>query len=76
MAADEMNNEGERIEFPDYPPLDETGTVDLWQLEANLAMTPAQRMKQLENFMELARAMREAGKRFYGELSATDSETP
>jgi len=76
MAADEMNNEDERVEFPDYPPLDETGTVDLWQLEANLAMTPAQRMKQLENFMELARAMREAGKRFYGELSATDSETP
>ena len=64
----------ERIDFPDYPPLDETGTVDLWQIEANLALTPAQRMKQLEGFLELYHAMRRAGQKHYNELPSTDPE--
>jgi hypothetical protein len=64
----------ERIDFPDYPPLDETGTVDLWQIEANLALTPAQRMKQLEGFLELYQAMRRAGQKHYDELPPTDPE--
>jgi hypothetical protein len=62
--ADERADE--RIEFPDYPPMDETGMVDLWQLQANLALTPAQRMKQLEGFLELYQAMRRAGQKYYG----------
>jgi hypothetical protein len=74
--AGEPTDDEERIEFPEFPPMDETGSVDLWQLEANLALTPAQRIKQFENFMELARAMRQAGKKYYGELSAADPETP
>jgi hypothetical protein len=76
MAADEMGDDEARIDFPEYPPLDESGTVDLWQIEANLALTPAQRIRQFENFMELARAMREAGKKHYGELPAADPKAP
>jgi hypothetical protein len=70
--ADDVGED--RIEFPDYPPLDETGTVDLWQIEANLALTPAQRMKRFEAFLELCQAMRAAGAKHYGDVSATDPE--
>ena len=72
MAADEPDTE--RIDFPDYPPLDETGTVDLWQIEASLALTPAQRMRQFESFLELCQTLRAAGQKHYGDLSATDPE--
>jgi len=72
MAGDETDTE--RIDFPDYPPLDETGTVDLWQIEASLALTPAQRMKQFESFLELCQTLRAAGQKHYGDLSATDPE--
>ena len=65
----------ERIDFPDYPPTDESGMVDVWQIEANLAMTPAQRMKQLEGFLELYDAMRRAGNKHYDELPSIDPET-
>ena len=68
--------EDERIDFPDYPPLDESGMVDLRQLEANLALTPGQRMKQLEGFLELCQAMRRAGTKHYEQLSLVDPKTP
>jgi len=68
--ADDVGED--RIAFPDYPPLDETGTVDLWQIEANLALSAAQRMKQFDSFLELNQAMRAAGAKHYGDLSATD----
>ena len=69
MAGDAAQT---RIAFPDYPPLDETGTVDLWQIEANLALTPAQRIKQFEGFLELCQAFRKAGMKHHGDISATD----
>jgi hypothetical protein len=64
----------ERIAFPDYPPVDETGTVDLWQIEANLALTHAERMKRFESFLELCQTLRAAGQKHYGDLPATDPE--
>ena len=70
--ADEPKDQ--RVEFPDYPPLDESGMVDLSQLEANLALTPAQRMKQFAGFLELHNAIRRAGKKYYDELSPVDPE--
>jgi hypothetical protein len=72
--AGENDNDG-RIDFPDYPPLDESGTVDLWQLESNLALTPAQRMRQLDGFLELCQAMKRAGKKHYDQLSSVDPKT-
>jgi hypothetical protein len=56
--------------------MDETGTIDLWQLEASLALTPEERVRQFEAFAELFQAFREAGRRYYGELPSTDPEAP
>jgi hypothetical protein len=72
-----MSNEvsDELIDFPDYPPLDETGMVDLWQIEANLAMTPAQRIEKFLRFLELQAAMKQAGRAHYANVHASDSET-
>ena len=71
--ADEAKDE--LIDFPDYPPLDETGMVDLWQIVANLALTPAERIQRLQGFLELYDAMRQAGKKYYAALSSTHSQT-
>lgn len=71
-----MSSQDEPVDMPDYPPMDESGWVDLTQIKANLALTPAQRMKQFEGFLELAAAMREAGRKYYGDLPAIDSQTP
>ena len=60
------------IGFPDYPPTDETGNVDLWQIECNLALTPAQRIKRFEAFLEFCQTLRKAGMKHYGNLPASD----
>jgi hypothetical protein len=60
------------IGFPDYPPMDETGTVDLWHIECNLALTPAERIKQFEGFIEFCQTLRTAGMKHYANLPATD----
>jgi hypothetical protein len=54
------------LDFPEFPPLDETGTVDLWQLEVNRSMTPTQRMRQYEVFAEMYEAFKKAGAKHYG----------
>jgi hypothetical protein len=53
-------------EMPLYPPLDETGTVDLYQLEASLRLTPAARIRQLQQFINFAHAARKARIKRYG----------
>jgi hypothetical protein len=63
------------VDFPDYPPMDETGMVDLWQIEANLALTPAQRIKKFLGFLKLQSAMRRGGMKYYGNLPSSDSPT-
>jgi hypothetical protein len=70
-----MADESERNAFPDYPPLDESGMVDLPQVEANLALTPSRRIKQLEGFLELYEAMRRAGTKHYDQLPSVDPKT-
>ena len=48
-------------DFPDFPPMDETGEVDLSLVDVMLDYTPAQRISQLEGaleFIELARQWR------------------
>ena len=63
------------IDFPDYPPMDETGMVDLWQIEANLAMTPAQRIEKFSRFLEFQEAIRRAGRKRNGDVPQSDSKT-
>ena len=74
MAGDEPKEYG--IHFPDYPPMDESGTVDLWQLEENLRLTPQERMKRFAQFAELCDAFRAAGRKHYGQIPPTNSEAP
>ncbi|HYE16967.1 MAG TPA: hypothetical protein VEA69_00860 [Tepidisphaeraceae bacterium] len=59
-------NAPDPIDFPDFPPLDDSGTVDLWQIRSNLSLTPEQRMEQYFQWMEFVRDVREAGARYYG----------
>ena len=70
--ADETDQE--RIDFPDYPPMDETGMVDLWQIEESLSLTPAQRMRRFEEFLIFSYALRKAGMKLHGDISETDPE--
>jgi hypothetical protein len=70
--ADESNEE--QVDFPDYPPLDETGMVDLWQIEANLAMTPAQRIQKFMRFLELENAIRRARANHNGDIPSSHSK--
>jgi len=53
-------------DFPEFPPMDKTGTVDLWQLRHNLSLTPEQRLEQYFNWLEFLEAAREAGRKLYG----------
>jgi hypothetical protein len=53
-------------EMPDFPPTDETGDVDLSQVEYCLSLTPAQRIEQNYHFRLFAEKLRQAGERYYG----------
>jgi hypothetical protein len=59
-------------ELPEYADMDPTGHVDLAQIDCNLALTPAERIRQYEMFLEMARAFRQAGMRHYGFDPALD----
>lgn len=52
-------------DLPLFPPTDETGDVDLWQIQYNLSLTPTQRIEQNDRFAEFVELVREAGRRFY-----------
>ncbi len=49
-----------------FPRTDETGEVDLEQIEFNLSLTPQERFEQYFEWMEFADVLRAAGRRFYG----------
>lgn len=66
-------NSHDPIDFPDFPPLDESGTVDLWQIRYNLSLTPEMRMEQYFQWMEFVNDVREAGARYYGVESRATS---
>jgi hypothetical protein len=59
-------SESEPDVLPEFPELDPTGHVDLAQIDCNLMLTPAERIRQHEMFLEMARAFRRAGMRHYG----------
>jgi hypothetical protein len=45
---------------------DETGDVDLEQIEYNLSLTPSQRMEQYFQWLEFMEIAREAGRKLHG----------
>jgi hypothetical protein len=53
-------------DLPDFPPTDESGEVDLTQVQYNLSLTPTQRLEQNDRFAEFIAVVREGGRRFYG----------
>jgi hypothetical protein len=59
-------------DFPLYPELDPTGHVDLSQIDCNLTMTPAQRIRQLEDLLDFARLAQAARIKLYGFDPAAD----
>jgi hypothetical protein len=54
------------VGFPLYPELDPTGHVDLSQIDCSLMLTPAQRIRQLEEMLKFARHMQAERIRRYG----------
>ncbi len=49
-----------------FPPTDESGDVDLNQIEWNLRLTPAERLRPIAAMREFAEAARAARIRLYG----------
>lgn len=47
-------------DLPDFPEMDPTGTVELAQIECNLNLTPLERLRQHDRFLEFFRAARRA----------------
>jgi hypothetical protein len=48
---------------------DESGDVDLEQVEHNLSLTPAQRLELNDRFAAFVAVVREGGRKFYGKAS-------
>jgi hypothetical protein len=67
MAADLAKN-GRPL---DVLRTDESGEVDLEQIEYNLSLTPAQRLQQLQDCVEFAISVRRAGEDVYGPIPST-----
>jgi hypothetical protein len=47
---------------PRYPYMDESGTVDLSQIDCSLALTPVERLRRHSEFVELIQGVRLAGR--------------
>ena len=62
----------ELLQMPLYPPLDETGHVDLYQIDAQLELTPKQRIEQFCGFLEFVELARQARIKRYGYDPAAD----
>ena len=58
-----------------YPPLDPSGTVDLNLLDCNLELTPAQRLRQLDESARFVRALRRKFIERHG-FDPSDPQTP
>jgi len=52
--------------LPAFPPMDESGWVDISQIEYNLSLTVAQRIEQYFQWMEFVEIAREAGRKMNG----------
>jgi hypothetical protein len=60
---------------PDFPELDESGTVDIAQIEHNLRLTPGQRLDRLDEWIRFIRSAQRSFQRRHG-FDPTDLGTP
>ena len=60
--SDELNP----ADFPDFPPTDETGDVDLTLLDYTLSLSASERVRQAEELSQFLELVRQAGIRHYG----------
>jgi hypothetical protein len=44
-------------DLPDFPPMDPTGSVDLEQLESNLRLTPAERLRRHDEWLRFVKGI-------------------
>ena len=66
------NQNDSLIEELNRPPrTDQSGDVDLEQLEYNLSLSPAERLRQNDRWAEFVRQLRDAGRAYYGEEAST-----
>jgi hypothetical protein len=63
MSRDFDVDPAQSIEFP---PMDPTGTVDLHQVESNLLLTPAERLRRHDEWLRFTRAAHRAPKQRHG----------
>jgi hypothetical protein len=66
------SQETDHLHLPNYPPMDETGTVDLSQIDVNLSLTPAERIRRFADFLDLCEVFR-AGMKRHEQISKSDS---
>jgi hypothetical protein len=59
-------------DLPEFPELDSTGTVDLSQLRCHLALTPAERLRRLDEWVHFVKSARRSFIDRYG-FDPTDS---
>jgi hypothetical protein len=51
---------------PPFPEMDASGTVDIRQIESNLALTPAERLRRHDEWLRFIRAAHQAFKDRHG----------
>jgi hypothetical protein len=73
MPDDAKPEELDALGQPRYPYMDESGTVDISQIECNLLLTPAERLQRHEDFLEIIDTFRKAGEKYYGRKYSTPS---
>lgn len=64
----EMNEGQNQIDVA-FPQTDASGDVDLDLLRYNLSLTPTERWRKHASALELVRALRKAGKEYYGRIA-------
>jgi len=74
MPDDAKPEELDALGQPRYPYMDESGTVDISQIECNLLLTPAERLQRHGEFLRFVQSVRKAGQKYHG-ISASAPET-
>jgi len=62
-------------DFPDFPPTDESGDVDLSLIDYNLSLTVAERIRQHGEALKLVRRLEEVRRQWYGPVAGDSQET-
>jgi hypothetical protein len=74
MSDDTKPEELDVIGQPRYPYMDESGTVDLSQIECNLMLTPAERLRRHDEFRIFVEQARRANEKRQHDADAANSQ--